>query len=184
LTGDVRLRRLRGSELDELVRARIAEAGTMAYPGEAPPAKEIRSTLVDRIAHSGEFFQGEILMGIELGGRLAGEIQARRPENAMPPGVFELGIGVFDAADRGKGVGSAAVGLMTKRLFEEEGAHRVQLGTDLENAPMRRVAERLGFRLEGVMRGFMPTPDGPHDYALYAITRADYEDGRLTTTWT
>jgi RimJ/RimL family protein N-acetyltransferase len=180
----VRLRKLRGAELDALVRARIEEAGTIAYPGEAPPAREIRSSLLDRIAHSGEFFHGEILLGIEVDGRLAGEVQARHPDNAMPPGVFELGIGVFDEADRGKGVGSAAVGLMTKRLFDEEGAHRVQLGTDLENAPMRRVAERLGFHLEGVMRSFMPTPEGPRDYALYAITRVDYEDGRLASTWT
>jgi RimJ/RimL family protein N-acetyltransferase len=179
---DVRLRRLRGAEIDTLVRARIAEAGTLAQPGPAPDADQIRGQLQERVAHSGGFFHGEILLGIEADGRLVGEIQARRPEWAMPPGVFELGVGLFEAADRGKGVGSKAVALMTKRLMDEEGAHRVQAGTDLENVAMRTVLERLGFGFEGVMRGFMPSPGGPRDYALYGITAPMYQEAR--STWT
>ena len=128
-----------------------------------------------------QYFGGEILFGIEADGRLVGEIQARHPENAMPPGVFELGIGLFHASDRGHGVGTKAVMQMTKLLFDEQGAHRVQGGTDLQNVAMRRVLERLGFGFEGVMRAFMPMDDGPHDYALYAMTRADYQEAK--TRW-
>jgi RimJ/RimL family protein N-acetyltransferase len=54
----------------------------------------------------------------------------------------------------------------------------VQLTTDVENAAMRRVAERLGFRLEGTLRGFMPSPDGPRDYLMYAMTKGDFEEAR------
>jgi RimJ/RimL family protein N-acetyltransferase len=179
---DVRLRKIRGSEIETLVRARIEEAGTLAQPGPAPQADRIRTQLQDRVAHSGGFFNGEILLGIEVDGRLVGEIQARRPENAMPPGVFELGIGLFEPSERGKGIGSHAVALMTARLMDEEGAHRVQAGTDLENVAMRTVLERLGFGLEGVMRGFMPSPKGPRDYALYGITKVMYEE--MKPTWT
>lgn len=177
---DVRLRRIRETETDSLVRARIQEAGTLAQPGPAPDEDQIRVQLQARVAHSGGFYKGEILLGIEADGRLVGEIQARRPENAMPPGVFELGIGLFDESDRGKGVGSKAVALMTKRLMDEEGAHRVQAGTDLENVAMRNVLERLGFEFEGVMRGFMPSPAGPRDYALYAMTARRYQEVRAT----
>lgn len=175
---DVRLRRIRGAEVDTLVRARIDEAGTLAQPGPVPELDKVRGQLQERVAHSGEFFKGEILLGIEADGRLVGEIQARRPENAMPPGVFELGIGLFDEAERGKGIGSKAVALMAKRLVDEEGAHRVQAGTDLENVAMRKVLERLGFGFEGVMRGFMPSPGGPRDYALYGITAPMVEEAR------
>jgi len=168
---DVRLRRLRESEVDTLVRVRIEEAGTMGQPGFAPDPEAIRPGIRQRVAHSGEFNAGEILLGIEADGRLVGEIQGRCPETASPPGVFELGIGLFDPQDRGRGIGTKAVALMTKRLFDEEGAHRVQAGTDLQNVAMRAVLERLGFGLEGVMRDFMPMDDGPHDYALYAVTR-------------
>jgi RimJ/RimL family protein N-acetyltransferase len=41
---------------------------------------------------------------------------------------------------------------------------------------MRRVLEKLGFVFEGVMHAFMPAENGVrHDYALYAVTRADWE---------
>lgn len=174
---DVRVRPLRASDVDQLVRTRIDEAGTMGNPSPARPEDELRAALEERVAHSGTHHRGELLLGIEVDGRLVGEIQARSPENGMPPGVYELGIGLFAASDRGRGVGRRAMALMTTRLFREDGAHRVQAGTDLDNDAMRGVLERLGFRCEGVMRGFMPMPgDEPHDYALYAITRRDFED--------
>lgn len=179
---DVRLRRLRESEVDTLVQVRVDEAGTMGQPGPAPDPDAIRPGMRQRVAHSGEFYAGEILLGIEADGRLVGEIQGRCPETASPPGVFELGIGLFDTRDRGHGIGRKAVALMTERLFEEEGAHRVQAGTDLQNHAMRGVLARLGFGFEGVMRDFMPMEDGPHDYALYAITRHDYQE--MKSRWT
>ena len=67
----------------------------------------------------------------------------------LPPGVFELGIDLFDVADRGQGIGRLALTQLLKRLFEQEGAHRVQLTTDVDNAAMRTLSERLGFGFEG-----------------------------------
>ena len=41
---------------------------------------------------------------------------------------------------------------------------------------MRRVADKAGFRFEGILRGFWKMPDGSaRDYAMYARTRADHE---------
>jgi hypothetical protein len=40
---------------------------------------------------------------------------------------------------------------------------------------MRRVAERVGFVHEGDLRAFWPEEDGDHDYAMYGMTRTDYE---------
>ena len=169
----VRLRRLREADLPPLVRARVEETESIAYP--APSETEIESRMRDRVEHSGEFHAGEILMGIESEGRLVGEIQARQPREGLPPGVFELGIGIFDEEDRNKGLGSDAIKQMVNNLFSEQGAHRVQATTDVDNARMRRVLEGLGFRFEGVLRGFMPSSDGPRDYAIYAITMQDLE---------
>jgi RimJ/RimL family protein N-acetyltransferase len=173
---DVRLRRLREADTDLLVQARIDDAEAMGLAGGAPDPRELRARLTERIAHSGEFFRGEYLYGIEADGRLVGEVQARRPEHAMPPGVFELGIGLFTIADRGRGIGTKAVALLTRKVIDEDGAHRVQAGTDVENAAMRRVLDRLGFECEGVMKRFMPSPTGPRDYALYAITAERYRE--------
>ena len=146
--------------------------------------RELAERVRERIRRSGSFVDGVVILAIETDGRLVGEVQARQPVNGLPPGVFELGIELFDDDDRGRGLGADAVAALCRYLFGEMGAHRVQLTTDVGNAAMRRVAERLGFTFEGVLRSFMPTSDGPRDYAMYAITRDDHErrdEGRGAT---
>jgi len=104
-------------------------------------------------------------------------VQARRDPAYAPPGIFDLGIGLF-ADRRGGGAGTTAIRLLAAFLFDEEHAIRVTLSTDLDNTAMRRVAEKAGFTQEGVMRGFWAVPDAPaRDYVLYARTRADHEAG-------
>jgi RimJ/RimL family protein N-acetyltransferase len=36
------------------------------------------------------------------------------------------------------------------------------------------VAEHVGFAMEGTLRAFMPSKDGPRDYLMYGLTRADW----------
>jgi RimJ/RimL family protein N-acetyltransferase len=177
---DVLLVRLRSADLDVMARVRKEEASAMGYPDAFGPAEH--AELAERIGRSGEFDGTELLLGIQVDGRLAGEVQARQPRMGLPPGVFELGIDLFDEADRRRGFGRIALTQLLTRLFEQEGAHRVQLTTDVDNAAMRMLSERLGFGFEGVMRRFMPSIDGPRDYAMYAMTRDDYEE--VKTTWT
>ena len=100
-----------------------------------------------------------------------GDITARSPKNAFPPGVFEVGITLFQAPDRGRGFGREATELMTTHLFEAAEAGRVQATTALDNVAMRRVLEAIGFVHEGTLQAFMPGPDGREDYAMYAVTR-------------
>jgi RimJ/RimL family protein N-acetyltransferase len=166
----VRLRPLRLEELDVLWADRMAE---MALRGDAPrPGAKRR--LRTRIERSGRLVNGFLEFAIEVDERLVGTVQARRPENAMPRGVFEIGIELF-AEERGLGYGRDAVEQMVELLFRSHGAHRVQASTWVENAAMRRVLERLGWQFEGVLREFMPSADGDlHDYAMYAITRSSF----------
>jgi RimJ/RimL family protein N-acetyltransferase len=178
LAGDrVTLRAYRDDEAAILV-AVWSDADWFAPPGTSP--RELVDRARERIRRSGSFSDGVVIFAIESEGRLVGEVQARQPIHGLPRGVFELGIELFETADRGRGLGSSAIAAITRHLFDDEGAHRVQLSTDVANAAMRGVGERLGFTFEGVMRSFMPEPDGPHDYALYAITRHDYEERNAT----
>ena len=166
----VTLRPFRADELDRLVevaRGDLDEYGPRGGPRDA-------DGLRDRIAISGSWSNGMLVLAIEAAGRLVGEVQARNMRGAMPPGVFELGVEVYEASDRGRGFGSAAIAEISSWLFANEQAIRVQLTTDLANAAMRRVAERLGFGYEGTLRGFMPTAAGPRDYAIYGLTRLDW----------
>lgn len=173
MSGDVALRPLTPGDLEALWAVRVQSDEPWADASDGA-----RRKLRDRIANSGRVTHGELLLGISKDGRLAGEIQARQPDMGLPPGVFEIGIEVFDPAERGTGVGRRALALFVTHLFEEEHAHRVQLTTDVENMAMRRVAEHLGFGLEGTLRGFMPTRGEPRDYLMYGMTKGDYEEAR------
>jgi len=140
-------------------------------PFEDEERREVRRR---RLALSGTRTAWEIMFAIEAEARLLGDIQARCSDQAMPPGVWEIGLDLWQPSDRGRGLGSEAVRLITSHLFEVEGAHRVQATTDVDNAAMRRSLEKCGFTFEGFLRGFMPLADGPpHDHAMYATTRND-----------
>ncbi len=146
------------------------------WKGDVVHPRGAKQRAVARMRRSGEFHDGWLNFAIEAGGKLAGDIQARRPKGGLPPGVYELGIGLFDVTDRGRGLGSEAVRLITEHLFAETDAGRVQASTGLENHGMRRVLEKLGFREEGVMRGFMANDAGGRDdYVLYGVTREDWK---------
>jgi RimJ/RimL family protein N-acetyltransferase len=145
---------------------------------EAPWAvddEQAKARVKARVEHSGSWRDERVLdLAVEVDGRLVGDIQARRDPSYEPPGLFDLGIGLF-RDHRARGVGTRVVALITAFLFDEEQAVRVSLSTDVDNMAMRRVAEKTGFAFEGIMRGFWRVPDGPaRDYALYGRTRADH----------
>lgn len=170
----ITLRPFRDDELERVL------ASAREWLTEPKEDEALRAGTIRRIEDSGRMTDRGIDFAIDVDGRLVGDVQARRDQ--LPSGVFELGISLFDEADRGHGYGREAVVLITRRLFDEEGAHRIQLSTDITNVAMRGVADRLGFSFEGILRGFWPEPDGPHDYAMYGITKADYEE--RGTQWT
>jgi RimJ/RimL family protein N-acetyltransferase len=169
------LRGFRPHEVD-LALARMA-GGSSTIPVGEPTERDRRRR--ERLERSGRRNEWEILFAIDSAGRVIGDAQGRSSDTAMPPGVWEIGLELWDAGDRGHGFGLEAVRLLSSHLFEREGAIRVQATTDVDNAPMRGVLERLGFGFEGVLRGFMPRPDHPpHDYTMYAMTRQDWETAK------
>jgi [ribosomal protein S5]-alanine N-acetyltransferase len=70
----------------------------------------------------------------------------------------------------GKGVGAEAVQLVTKFLFDEMDIHRVEAGSN--NPAFLRLVEKLGWRIEGVLRDRIRMPEGFRDHTLVALLRA------------
>ena len=160
LTGElVTLRPFREEELDLWWGATRA-LGVEAFPAGVPT----RAALGARIRRGARMIRGEIDLAIEAGGRVVGAIQTQRP-HPLPPRVFQLGIGVFSPADRGRGYGTEAVALFVDWLFATHAAERVQAGTAPGNAAMRGVFDRLGFteRETVLVAG--------HEHLLYAVDR-------------
>jgi ribosomal-protein-serine acetyltransferase len=88
-------------------------------------------------------------------------------ENAA--GSAEVGFWI-DAAAEGRGIVSRALSAVLGHAFGDLGLHRVEMRTLTTNDRSRRLAERCGFTLEGVLREAVRFPDGHRDVAVYALT--------------
>lgn len=103
--------------------------------------------------------------GIWVDGRLAGSIGLRVD-------VSDAGaeIGYWIGGDfEGRGIITRACRRFFDFAFDELGLHRVELCAADTNTRSRSVAERLGMRQEGVLRGGVRTPEGFLDLVIYGI---------------
>jgi ribosomal-protein-serine acetyltransferase len=70
-----------------------------------------------------------------------------------------------------QGIMTRAVRVMTEYAFEALGLHRIEIHVATGNHASRRVPERLGYRLEGILREVQLLHGAYHDHALYALIR-------------
>ena len=86
----------------------------------------------------------------------------------VKPGVVEFGYWAAPEA-RGQGHIPRAVRLLAKWTFEQLRVPRVQLGTFPGNRPSERVAEKLGFASEGVLRSYMDQRGQRRDVRMWSL---------------
>jgi RimJ/RimL family protein N-acetyltransferase len=72
---------------------------------------------------------------------------------------------------RGAGVSVAAVGRLVRWSFDDLQLHRLEIVHSVDNPASCRVADHVGFELEGTLRSAMLHADGWHDMHLHAIVR-------------
>jgi ribosomal-protein-serine acetyltransferase len=91
----------------------------------------------------------------------------------LDPGtaIGELGYWI-DGAHEGRGVVTRAAGALRDAGFAR-GLARIEIRAAAGNTRSRAVAERLGFRLEGVLREALPVGDRRHDLAVYGQLAAE-----------
>lgn len=83
-------------------------------------------------------------------------------------------IGYWTARDhRGRGIATAAARLVVRWAFESVGVERLSLTAEPENVASQRVAEKCGFRREGVMRSAVRGRRGRNDSVLFGLLPAD-----------
>lgn len=87
--------------------------------------------------------------------------------------AVEVGYILYDIASRGKGVTTEALTLFVDYLFFSKGINRIELVAAVENAASRRVAEKCGFTLEGILRSALTHQGKQLDMALYALLREE-----------
>jgi RimJ/RimL family protein N-acetyltransferase len=76
-------------------------------------------------------------------------------------------------------INTEAKRLMLAHAFERWAVHRVSLKTDARNLRSRTAIERLGARLDGVLRAHSPAADrGARDTAYYSMLAREWPDTR------
>ena len=81
------------------------------------------------------------------------------------------------ASLRGEGVCTRALRLLSRYALEELDLQRLDLITDPDNVASQRVAEKVGFRREGVLRGHLRHPDGRiRDSVIFSLLPGELRD--------
>jgi RimJ/RimL family protein N-acetyltransferase len=103
-----------------------------------------------------EYSVPEHSFAITVDGGLAGAIGMK--VNSMD---YRGHIGYWVAAQaRGRGTCTRALRLLSRHALDELGLQRLELITDPDNVASQRVAEKVGFQSEGVLRAHLRHPDG------------------------
>ncbi len=79
----------------------------------------------------------------------------------------------------GRGVTPTSVALATDLCFSALGLHRMEVCMRPENVASLRVAQKLGFRYEGVRRDFIHIDGDWRDHLCFALTVEDVPEGVL-----
>ena len=91
------------------------------------------------------------------------------------PDVVEIGATWLSEPFQRTGINTDAKLLMLTHAFDVWKVHRVSLKTDARNEKSRRNIERVGAKLDGILRAHMPAYDGAiRDTAFYSITASEW----------
>ncbi|MFL5437901.1 MAG: GNAT family N-acetyltransferase [Myxococcales bacterium] len=98
---------------------------------------------------------------------------ARSPP--APPDAVEIGWTWLAADAQRTAINTEAKLLMLAHAFERWHVRRVNLRTDARNVRSRTAIERLGAKLDGILRAHMPAADGGvRDTASYSIVAEEW----------
>lgn len=86
---------------------------------------------------------------------------------------YEVGFGIHKRADRNKGIMTEALRIFSAYLFELKDISRISLGTDVDNIPAIRVAEKAGYKQEGTLRKFYFSHGEHKDCVVYSLLREE-----------
>ena len=114
--------------------------------------------------------EGMLLMVIDSG-EIAGEIEYFPITHYLQG--YELSYQLFGSQHAGKGYTTEAVNLLVDYLFARKRVNRMQLNIHPGNAASKKVAEKCGFRFEGLQRGCWFHQGEYHDLEIWSLLREE-----------
>ena len=85
----------------------------------------------------------------------------------------------LDEMHQGRGIMTAACGAFVSHAFHTLNLNRITLECATDNQRSRAIPERLGFKLEGIVRGVEWLHDHFADHAVYGLLKGDLPQGDL-----
>jgi RimJ/RimL family protein N-acetyltransferase len=127
----------------------------------------------DALAYIGGIGESAFAVTDAASGRLLGSIGVRFSEEGD---VGEIGYWLRADA-RGRGIATRSLVLIARWALERSGVGRVHLRADPENTASCRVAEKAGFRHEGVLRSahWNARLERRQDWAMYSLLPGELE---------
>ncbi|MEJ5912852.1 GNAT family N-acetyltransferase [Pseudokineococcus sp. 1T1Z-3] len=179
-SGDVTLRPIHRRDRAAWGRLRAANAAWLAPWEATPPAGTLPPpsfpAMVRELRQQARLGQSMPFV-VEHRRRMAGQLTVA----GMSWGSLRSGtIGYWvDQRLAGRGITPTAVAMTTDHCFGPVGLHRVEINIRPENVASLRVVEKLGFRDEGLRRGYLHIDGAWRDHRTFALTAEEAPDGLL-----
>jgi RimJ/RimL family protein N-acetyltransferase len=122
---------------------------------------------------SGEVLPDQLKLAVEVDGAVVGGIGM-----SLNSHDYKGTIGYWvAAAARGRGICTRAVRLLARHGLEDLELQRIDLVTDPDNLSSQRVAEKVGFQREGLLRAHLRHPDGRvRDSVMFSLLPGELRD--------
>ena len=144
-----------------------------------PLPRSPRSKFEAAFAESGFWTRDDGIFAItDHDDRLIGIVEWELLNGDVPD--VEVSYRLLDQADRGKGITTEALGLLSGWLFDSGQINRLRANVHVDNKASRRVVEKCGFTQEATARAAWYNRGRWHDVAVYTLTREEFEALRKT----
>lgn len=138
-----------------------------------PLMLETRKTFMDKFAQTGFWGDqsGKMLI-VDKNDNILGEMNYFKGLWYMPG--YEVGYRIYRPEDRGKGTASKALALFIDFLFKSKEINRLEIEADVDNVASIRIAEKCGFKREGIKKQSAYVNGRYRDNLLLALLREEY----------
>ncbi|WP_241126808.1 GNAT family N-acetyltransferase [Novosphingobium terrae] len=161
----------------EALLAAFAQGFELTMATMAPGPATIDGWL-DQIDADTAHGRAQVFTVLDAGGQVVGTTRYLRMNEKHRR--VEIGGTLYAPAVRRTGLNTQAKRLLLGHAFEGLEVGCVQIRTDVFNLASRRAIERIGARLDGILRGHMVVGDGeggtrPRDTAVYSILVSEWK---------
>ena len=89
--------------------------------------------------------------------------------------TLEIGMLIAEESCRNNGLGTECIRLFVNYLFKTKNIMRVQYTTKIDNIGTKIIGEKMGFKLEGILKNYKFFEGNFMDFYLMALTRDNWK---------